>query len=74
MLFLILTREKRIANVQLIENTAERPHVDSSIVGNAKDDLWGSVEPTLDVSVDLLILEATTTEINDFNTWFINFP
>ena len=72
MIFFIFTREQRLPNVELVEDTAERPHVDGGWVGNTEHDLRCSIEATLDVGVDLLVLEATWTEVNDFNSWFVN--
>ena len=73
MLLLVLTGEERVANVELVEDAAERPHVNGGVVGDAKDNLWGSVEPTLDVGVDLLVLEAPAAEIDDLDARLVDF-
>ena len=66
-LFFILTREQGVTNKKLIENTTVAPHIDGCRVGNAKYDLWCAVEAGLNVSVDLLVLKAAATKINNFD-------
>ena len=72
MVLFIFTREQRLPNVELVEDTAERPHVDGGWVRNTEHDLRCSIKATLDVGVDLLVLEATRSEVNDFNSWFVD--
>ena len=67
-IFLILSREEGVTYIKLIENTTKAPHIDCCGVRNTKHDLRSSIKPRLDVSIYLLVFEATTTEINDFNT------
>ena len=73
-LFLVLAGEEGVTDVQLVQNAAERPHVDCRAVGNTEDDFWCSVESTLNVGVDLLVLEAATTEIDDFDAGLVDLP
>jgi hypothetical protein len=40
------TSEQRLPSVHLYQNTAKRPHVDLLTVGEAKQNLWRSIEPT----------------------------
>jgi hypothetical protein len=68
---LVFAWEKWVAYVELVQNAAKTPHVDRSVVRDSQDDLWSPVESRLDVSVDLLILEATGTEINNFDTGLV---
>lgn len=74
MVLLVLTWEERVTNIQFVEDAAETPHVYSAIVWDTEDNLWGSVEPRLDIRINLLILKAATAEINDFDPRFIYFP
>ena len=63
--FLVFTWEQRIAHVELVQDAAEGPHVDGRVVGDAHDDLGGTVEPRLDIGVDLFVDEGGTSEVND---------
>lgn len=45
MIFLILSWEQRVANVKLVEDAAEAPHVDGCVVWNAEYNLWSPIEP-----------------------------
>ena len=67
LLGLVLTREERVASVELGHDAAEAPHVDGSRVRDAQDDLGRSVEATLDVCVYALILEAAASVIDDLD-------
>lgn len=60
----VLAREKGVSGVELSEDAAEAPHVDCACVGDAEDDLGGSVEARLDVSVDSLVYEAARAVVN----------
>jgi len=71
-LLLILSWEERIADIQLVEDTAETPHVNGCVVWDAQDNFWRSVEPRLNVGVDLLVLEAARTEVDNLNSRFVN--
>ena len=71
MVFFVFTREKRIADVQLVEDAAKAPHVDGLRVLDTQDDLWCSVEPGLDIGVYFLILKATTSKINNLDSTLV---
>lgn len=51
LLDLALSREERVAGVELSEDAAQAPHVDGHTVRVTQDDLRGAVEATLDVGV-----------------------
>lgn len=70
---LAAAREERVADGELVENAAERPHVDGCVVGDAEHDFRRAIEPALDISVNLLILETPRTEVDDLNPTFVNF-
>jgi hypothetical protein len=59
LLLLILSREDGIAREQLSQDTTQTPHINRHTVGHSKNNLWGTVETTLNVGIDLFILEAT---------------
>lgn len=67
LLLLVLTRENRITSVKLGQDTANTPHINGDPVAHTEDNLWRSVESRLNVRVDLFILEAAGTEIDDFD-------
>ena len=71
---LIFAREEWLAHVELVEDATEGPHVDGCRVLNAKHNLWCTVEATLDISVDLLILEAPRTKVDNFDAGLVNLP
>ena len=72
MVFLVLAREQWLPNVQLIEDAAEGPHIDSASVRYAEDDFRSAVEARLDVGVDLLVLEAARAEIDDLDARLVD--
>ncbi len=74
LLLFVLTCKQWIPNEQLIQDAAKRPHVDARCVMNAKHDFWGSVEPALDVRVELFILIGGTSKINDFDARLVRLP
>ena len=71
---LVFTREYWVASVEFSNDAAKGPHVNGSIVRNSQHDLRGPVEPTLNVSINLLVLEAAGTEIDDLDTGLVDFP
>ena len=71
-IFLVLAREKRLANVEFVEDAAEGPHVDSAGVGDAEDDLGRTIEARLDVRVDLLVFETARAEIDNLDSRLVN--
>ena len=72
MILLVFSWEEWLADVELVKDASERPHVDGCSVRDAKNDFRCSVEPTLDVCVDLLVLETTRSEVNDFDARFVD--
>lgn len=64
MFLLIFTREQGISDGEFIEDASKGPHINCRVVGNAQNDLRRSVKPGLDVSVDLLVLEAAAAEVD----------
>jgi len=64
---LTLSWEKRIASVELEEDTAKAPHVNGSGVVEPEDDLWRPIEPRLDVGIDLVVAEAAAPKIDDLD-------
>ena len=71
-IFLVLAREKRLANVEFVEDAAEGPHVDSAGVGDAEDDLGRAIEARLNVRVDLLVFETARAEIDNLDSRLVN--
>ena len=41
------------------------------VIRNAESDLWCSIIPGLDVSVECLFLETTGSKVNELDSWFI---
>lgn len=66
LLLLVVSREQRLASVELGEDAAERPHVDLLGVSDPEDDLRGAVIARLHVGVHLFIHEAARSKVNDF--------
>lgn len=56
------------ASVELDEDAAETPHVNSCRVRDPNDDLWRSVESRLNVGVDPLVREARRAEVDDLDS------
>ena len=54
LLFLILTGEYWETNIQLIEDAAQRPHINCRGISDSHHDLRSSVKPRLDVGVELI--------------------
>jgi hypothetical protein len=71
---LILSCKKRVSGVKFKKYSAKAPHIDGSSVLNPKDDLGGSVEPTLNVGINSLIFVSSTPEVNNFYPRFIYVP
>lgn len=63
-----LAGEDRDAREQLGEDAPEGPHVDGGCVGDPKNNLRSTVEPRLNVGVNLLVGEARGSEVDDLNT------
>ena len=67
LLLLALARKDRESQEEFAENAAHRPNIDRICIGHSDDDLRRSVKPTLDVGVNLVLLEAARTQVDDFN-------
>ena len=52
-MYLIGATEERFPSMHLHQDAAQGPHVDGQVVGHPKQHLRGTVEPALDVLVDL---------------------
>lgn len=61
---LVLACEDWESNVELVQDATERPHIDGWRVSDAHHDLWGSVETTLDVRVELVRLVGSTSKVD----------
>jgi len=72
MLLLVFTREEGVADVEFVENAAERPHVNGCVVRDPKNNLRRSVEARLYVGVNFLIFETTTAKVDYFNAGLVN--
>ena len=70
---LAISGENRVADVQLGSDAPETPHVDSAVIGNAKHDLRSSVEPALDVGVNLFVQEGAGAKIDDLEARLVGF-
>lgn len=64
LLLFILSGENRIPSEEFGQDTAHTPHVDGHTVRHAKNDFRGAIEPTLNVRVHLLVLEAARAKVN----------
>ena len=64
---LVLSREERLPNVQLVQYAAEGPHINACCVGDAEHNLRGTIETTLNVGVNLLVFEATRAKVDNFD-------
>lgn len=71
LLFLVLARKDGEADEELVEDAPERPHVDCRRVLDAHHDFGGTVEPTLNVRVELFILVCATSEINHLDSTLV---
>jgi hypothetical protein len=64
---LIIAREQRLASIEFSEDAPQTPNIHFFGIPDPEDDLWRSVESTLDIGVDLLISEAARSEVDDFD-------
>ena len=64
---LILTREDWVACQELGEDAPKGPHVDGHTISHAEYDFGRPIEAGLYVGIDLLILETTGAEIDNFD-------
>jgi hypothetical protein len=61
---LVSARKERKSGEKFDHDAAKRPHINLLVVGEeSKHDIGGTVEATLYVSIDDLVLEATGSEI-----------
>lgn len=74
LLLLVLSRKNREAHIQLVQNAAERPHVDGRRVPDAHHDLRRSVEATLDVRVELVVLIGATAKVDYLDAALVRLP
>jgi hypothetical protein len=74
LLLLVLAGEDREADVQLVQNAAKRPHVDGRRVSDSHHDLWCSIEPALDVGVELVCLVRPTAKVDHLYTTLVRLP
>ena len=72
MIFLVLTWEKWMSDVELVQDAAEGPHVNGRRVRDTEHDLRRTVEATLDVCVDFLVLEAPRTKVDDLDARLVD--
>jgi hypothetical protein len=64
LLLFILSWEEWSSFIEFCDYAAETPNIDGEGVFESEDNLWSSVEPTLNISVDLVVIEAAGAEIN----------
>ena len=62
--FLIFACKDRESNKEFVKNAPKRPHVNCRCVSNTHHDLGCSIETTLNIGVELLVLICSTAEIN----------
>ena len=72
MIFLVLSREERLADVQFVQDAAEGPHVDGRSIRDAQHDLRRPVETRLDVGVYLFVFKAARSKIDDLDARFVD--
>lgn len=64
--------EQRESSVKLDHDATEAPHIDLLRIGEQpEDDIRGTIEPTLDVSVNDLVLQAPTSKVCHNNTTLV---
>lgn len=59
--------EKNVSCEKLGQDAPKRPNVNFIVVLAAKDDLWCSVRPTLNVGTEMVVDEATGAEVDNFD-------
>src|SRR5690606_26569748 len=64
---LIFSRKDRITSVEFSQNTAQAPHVNWQTISHAQNNFWRPIEARLDIGVDLFILKARRTKVNDLD-------
>lgn len=63
-----LSRKYGVSRVQFRQDSSKAPHIDSVRIPDSKYDFGSSIEPALDVCVQLLVQEARASEVNYFDT------
>jgi len=63
---LIFSWEQRVSCIKLRHYAAKAPHINSGGVGDTENNLRGSVEATLNVGVDTLVLKARRSIVDYF--------
>lgn len=71
LLLLRFPREERDPGEQFREYAAEAPHVDCGRVRYPEDDLWGPVEPGLNVGIYPLVCKAAGAKVDDLDARLI---
>lgn len=71
--FLVLTGKDGEANKEFVEDAAEGPHVDGRCVANAHHDFRRSIEPRLNVRVELLGLVCAGPKVDHFDSALVAF-
>lgn len=66
--------EQWVSAEQLIKDAPERPHVDTRCVVDTQHDLRRSVEPALDVSVELFTLVGRAAKVDHLDPRLVRFP
>lgn len=66
----ILTREDWISREKLRQDTSQTPHVNWQSIGHAQDDFRRPVETRLNVGIDLFVLEAGRSKVDDLDVGF----
>lgn len=51
--YLISPTEERFSSVHLYQDTTQGPHVNGQVIGHSQQNLWGTVEATLDILIYL---------------------
>lgn len=74
LLLFILAGENWEPSVQLSQNATQTPDIDCHMIVHTKDNFWGAIETTLNIGVDLFVLEAATTEVDDFDSALRRVP
>lgn len=69
--FFILSREYWKADVEFVENTSQRPHINRGRIPDPHHDFWSTVEPTLNIRIKLVGLVRSTTKINHLYSTFV---
>lgn len=72
MVLFVFAGKEWVTDVKFIKDTAKAPHVYRCLIGNSKHNLWSSIKPWLDISINLFVLKAPRSKVNDLYTWLID--